>query len=115
MSNKRDQFAHLTITDLRLVARARGLDVPADADRNEILALLSAHETSTSLVSLSNRKPSPTAERPGWWTHVSLPELRRVAREHGIDVPAGMRRRELVDLLIERDVPRPPSARTHRR
>jgi hypothetical protein len=115
MAKQRDPFAHLSETDLRLVARARGLDIPDDADRNTIVAVLVADETPTSVASPSNRKP--TAERLGWWSAVSLSELRNVARGHGIDVAAGMRRRELVELLIEREVPRPArraSTRIHR-
>jgi hypothetical protein len=111
MATKRDSFAHLTETDLRLVARARGLDIPTNADRDAIVALLIADDTPPSVASPAGRKPKPTAERFGWWTSLSLSELRDVAREHGIDVAVGMRRRELVELLIEHEVPRP--ARPH--
>jgi hypothetical protein len=39
---------------------------------------------------------------------MSVSELRTLARDHGLRVPPGMHRRELVDLLVEHDVPRPP-------
>jgi hypothetical protein len=47
------------------------------------------------------------AEPSGWWTSLSIGELRTVAREHGINVPTGIHRRALVELLVEQDVSKP--------
>jgi hypothetical protein len=57
------------------------------------------------------------AEPSGWWTSLSVGELRTVAREHGISVPAGIHRRALVELLVEQGVSKPsrPSASRARR
>jgi hypothetical protein len=115
-SKSRDPYGWLTATDLQLIARARGVDLPAGADRDEMVAVLRSHDAHTSAPD-----PSPTAlvvsERSGWWTSMSVSALRTVARAHGIDVPAGMHRRELIALLVEQDVPRPSgvtSGRWHR-
>ena len=108
MNAKHDPIGPLTITDLRLVARARGLDVPADAKRDEIIALLGGHDAPGDTVATaqnSTRRAPPA--RTGWWTSLSVRELRTLARDHGINVPAGTHRHELVELLIEHDVPRP--------
>ncbi len=40
MNTTHDRFAHLTITDLQLIARAGGITLPADANRDDILNLL---------------------------------------------------------------------------
>jgi hypothetical protein len=115
-SKPRDPYGWLTVTDLQLVARARGVDFPASADRDEMVAVLRSQDGHPSAPD-----PSPTApvvsERSGWWTSMSVSALRTVARAHGIDVPAGMRRHELIALVIEQDVPRPSgvtSGRWHR-
>lgn len=110
-SKPRDPYGALTATDLQLVARARGVDLPAGADRDEMVAVLRSHDAHPSAPD-----PSPTApgvsERSGWWTSMSA--LRTHARAHGIDVPAGMHRRELIALLIEQDVPRSSGATSGR-
>ena len=116
MSPKDDRFSYLTDTDLRLIARSRGLTVPANAGRLELVALLKDRETpQENIVTEEVTREKPLA-RTGWWSALSVSELRSVAREHGIDVPAGLHRQELVDLLIEHDVPRPsrPRSRTTR-
>ncbi len=46
MNAKHDGFAHLTITDLQLIARARGITVAADANRDEIVVLLRDNDAS---------------------------------------------------------------------
>jgi hypothetical protein len=74
-------------------------------------SVLGAHTRSSPLLSsiccCSTRTVRWRSAKPtGWWTSMSVAALRTVAGEHGIDVPAGMHRRELVELLSERDVPR---------
>src|SRR5438132_11034885 len=84
MNAKHDPIGPLTITDLRLVARARGLDVPADAKRDEIIALLGGHDAPGDTVATaqnSTRRAPPA--RTGWWTSLSVRELRTLARDHG--------------------------------
>jgi len=114
-SNPRDSYGQLTLLDLQLIARARGLDLPAGAERDEIVALLRSNDAHPSVAPVQNSTPRVPAERSGWWTSMSIPELRTVARDHGIDVAAGMHRRELVALLVEHDVPRPSGATSGRR
>jgi hypothetical protein len=127
MSNRRDPYGQLTITDLQLIARARDLEVPAGADRDEIVALLRGHDaqaspppaqnsTPNAVGSVATRRGGPApSERTGRWTSFSIPELRNLARGHGIDVPAGAHRHELVELLVEHDVPRPSRPPSRRR
>jgi hypothetical protein len=124
MSNKDDPYGWLTVTDLALVARARGVDIPADADHDEIVARLRSHETHPSRTTTAPNStepdstpvaPATISERSGWWSSMSVSELRTLARDHGLDVPAGMHRRELVALLVEHDVPRPPRQTSSRR
>ena len=45
MARKHDRFDHLTMTDLQLIARTRGITVPEDADRSALVALLRDGET----------------------------------------------------------------------
>src|SRR5437870_6823092 len=97
-SKPRDPYGWLTVTDLQLVARARGVDLPAGADRDEMVAVLRSHDAHPS-ASDPSTAASVVAERAGWWTSMSVSALRTLARAHGIDVPAGMHRRELVALL----------------
>jgi hypothetical protein len=118
MNAKQDRFGQLTIADLQLIARARGLDVPAGAGRDEIVALLRDHDALDDTAALAqNSARSAPDERAGWWTSLSIRELRSLARDHGIDVPAGIHRHELVELVIDHDVPRPsrPPSRATRR
>ena len=119
MNAKHDQFAHLTITDLQLIARARGISVPADANRDEIVALLGdAPLPGVGATAMRTPARGALVEPSGWWTSLSVGELRAVAREHGINVPAVTHRHELVGLLIEHDVSRPSrpvSGRVRRR
>jgi hypothetical protein len=114
-SNPRDPYGKLTLVDLQIVARARGLDLPAGAERDEIVAIMRTHDARPSRPTTQISTPRASAERSGWWTSMSIPELRTVARAHGIDVAAGMHRRELVALLVEHDVPRPAGATSGRR
>jgi len=69
------------------------------------------------LMKYADRPPEPKGKRPGpraprrrsgWWTPMSVAQLRDIVRQHGVAVPAGMRRAELVQLLIDHDVPRSP-------
>jgi hypothetical protein len=121
-SNPRDPYVRLSVADLLLVARARSIDIPAGADRDAIVAALQSHdvEASTtrawnSTVTASNpASPASMSERSGWWTSLSVAALRSLARDHGLDVPAGMHRRELVALLVEHDVRKPPWSPTGR-
>jgi len=124
MPSKDDPYGWLTVIDLQLVARARGVDLPADADRDQIVARLRSHETHPSQSeapwdsSEADAKPVPPArlsERSGWWTSMSVAALRVLAGVHGLEVPAGMHRRELVALLIEHDVPKPVSTSGRKR
>src|SRR2546425_12880156 len=98
-SKPRDPYGWLTVTDLQLVARARGVDLPAGADRDELVGLLRSHDAHPSA-----SDPSPAApvvsERSGWSTPMSVSALRTLARAHGIDVPAGLHRGVLVALPI---------------
>jgi hypothetical protein len=66
------RYGWVRIADLRLVARARGLDVPAAASRDEIVALLQSrdrhpsastapHSTATTS---TYRNPRPTQTDP---------------------------------------------------
>jgi hypothetical protein len=114
-SNKRDPCGQLTVTDLQLIAGARGLDVPAGAERDEIVVLLRAHDVEASTTPPRNPTMSAPPECIGWWTSMSIPELRMLARDHSIDVQAGMHRRELVALLVEHDVRRPSGQTSGRR
>ena len=122
-SNKSGPYGWLTVTDLQLVARARGVDIPADANHDEIVALLQGHATHPSRRTVPDSPdseatpvaPAGLTERSGWWTSMSVAELRTLARSHGLEVPAGIRRRELVALVIEHDVPRPPGTTSGRR
>jgi len=114
-ARKHDRYGHLTITDLQLIARGRGLDLPEDAERDAVIALLDADETPDDLSTLA-AKPKPklktgtrattktnttaVSPRSGWWTSLSVRDLRCLAREHGIEVPAGICRHELVELLV---------------
>ena len=105
------------ITDLRAIARERGLDAPANVGRHEIMARLRDLEAPGHAAAVrehSTRNGSP--EPKGWWVSRSVSELRAVAREHGIDVPARTSRKELVDLLTAHDIPRPsgPASQTKR-
>lgn len=124
MSDQDDSYGWLTVTDLALVARARGIDIPADADHDEIVDRLRSHETHPSRTTVAPDftepastpvAPATISERSGWWSSISVSELRTLARGHGLDVPAGMHRRELVALLVEHDVPRPPRQPAGRR
>lgn len=121
---KDDPYAWLTVADLQLVARARGVDIPAHADHDEIVDRLRSHETHPSRPAAPwdstepESKPAAPArlsQRSGWWASMSVAALRTLAREHGLDVPAGIHRRELVALLVEHDVPRPPGTMSGRR
>jgi hypothetical protein len=122
-SNKNGPYGWLTVTDLQLVARARDVDIPADASHDEIVARLQSHATHPSRRTAPDSSeseatpvaPARLSERSGWWTSMSVAELRTLARSHGLDVPAGIHRRELVALLIEHDVPRPPGTTSGRR
>jgi len=118
MNTKPDQFARLTITDLQLIARARGITLPADANRDQIVTLLGDTPSAGESAAVKQTPAGSALNAPtGWWTSFSVGELRTVAREHGINVPAGTHRHELVGLLIEHDVsrpPRPPSSRSGR-
>jgi len=114
-SNPRDPYGKLTLVDLQIVARARGLDLPAGAERDEIIDILQSHDAHPPGPTTQNSTPAAVPERSGWWTSMSIPELRTVARDHGVDVAAGMHRRELVARLVEHDVPRPSGATSGRR
>jgi hypothetical protein len=114
MSKPRDPYASLTVTDLQLVARARGIDFPGGADRDELAAVLRSHDARPSAPQPSSAVPV-IGERSGWWTSMSVSALRTHARAHGIDVPAGMHRQELIALLVEQDVPRPSGLTSGRR
>lgn len=104
-TNRRDPYGQLAAADLQVIARARRLDVPAGAGRDEVVAALRAHDAQEPNASVANLTPSAAPERGGWWTSMSVPELRDLARDHGIDVAAGMRRRQVVELLVAHDVP----------
>jgi hypothetical protein len=112
-SNSRDSYRDLTLADLRLVVRARRLDFPPDLDRDEIIIMLRELDEHPSV---PPREPSAsTREQSGWWTAMSVAELRSVARACGFEVAAGIRRRELVDLVIEHDIARPAGQTPGRR
>jgi hypothetical protein len=110
VSDQRGQMSRSQpgITDLRVIARTRGLNAPANVGRDEIVARLHDLEAPgdpADVAEHSTRNAPP--ERKGWWVSRSVSELRAVAREHGINIPARTRRQELVDLLIAYDIPRP--------
>jgi hypothetical protein len=118
-SNPRDSYSQLTVADLLVVARARSISLPDEADRDAIVAVLRNHDEQPSRHdehpfqspvrdSTTNAPP----ERSGWWTAMSVAELRTLARAHGLNVPPGMHRRELVALLVEHDVPKPPAQKS---
>jgi hypothetical protein len=118
-ANKKDPYGWLTVADLQVVARAHHIHVREGAEREEILALLrrsDAHPSGQPSEPQQHKStPSALPERSGWWSSMSVSVLRTLARDHGLDVAAGMHRRELVELLVEHDVPRPPSTTSGRR
>ena len=133
-SIERDEYTNLTVDDLQLICRARSVDVSAGATRDEIVMLLCAQDARAAapLTSESTPKPAPEKKRTrtlrqtrptvsvereptGWWSSMSVTALRAVAREHGVDVAAGMHRVELVRLLVDHDVPRPTGQTSGRR
>ena len=121
-SNPRDSYSQFTVADLLVVARACSISLPDEADRDAIVAVLRNHDEHPSR---HDEHPSPSPvpdsttnappERSGWWTAMSVAELRTLARAHGLDVPPGMHRRELVALLVDHDVPRPSGQTSGRR
>jgi hypothetical protein len=113
-SNKRSPYRQLMLADLQLIVRARRLDIPPDLDRDELIIMLDDLDAHPSRPP-SETPQTSTRELSGWWTAVSVADLRTLARGHGISVAAGMRRRELVDLLREHDIPRPPGNKSARR
>ncbi|HEY5173256.1 MAG TPA: hypothetical protein VIK54_16150, partial [Acidimicrobiia bacterium] len=72
------------MTDLQLVARARGVDIPADASHDEIVARLQSQATHPSRRTAPDSPdseatpvaPPKLSERSGWWTSMSVAELR---------------------------------------
>ena len=112
MNAKHDRFAHLTITDLQLIARARGINLPADTNRDDLVNLLGDIPVPGESAAVGETPKRSALNAPtGCWTSLSVGELRTVAREHGINVPVGVHRHELVGLLIEHDVSRPSRQR----
>ena len=115
-SNENDPYGRLSLNGLQLIATSRNIDVPVGAKREKIVALLRAHDAQTRpSPPKQNSTRSAPREPYGWWKSMSVSALRTLAREHGVDVPAGMRRSELVELLVEREVPRPSGQTSGRR
>ncbi len=102
-SNAHNSYRDLSPADLELLVRARRLDLPADLDRDEIIIMLQDLDEHPSVP--PRELSASTRERSGWWTAMSVAELRVVAREYGVEVAPGIRRRELVDLVIDHDIP----------
>jgi hypothetical protein len=113
-SNQRDRYRHLTLADLQLIVRSRRLDLPPELDRDELIIMLRDHDEHPPHPPAEPATTS-TRERSSTWTAMSVADLRSLARRHNINVAAGMRRRELIDLLTEHDIPRPARNTSARR
>jgi len=81
--------AKLTVTQLRALAKARNLVVPAKAPKADILALLQG---------------KPIAKAAGDLTKMTVPQLRALAKERGIKIPTGAKKADIVALLDKKAV-----------
>ena len=117
MSTRHDGFGEPTVTDLQFIARARRITVAAHTKREEFVDLLGDDDALRDSAAVTEHPAGSAPERKGWWASLSVRQLHDIVRQHGINVPAGTRRHEVVDLLIEHDIPRPahPASRTTRR
>jgi len=107
-TNRSDLYGSLSLNALQLIARSRSIDIPHGAQRDQIVELLRIYDKKPPEPAKKRSRQTASRQPSGWWTSMSVAELRDIARNHGIAVPAGMRRDELVQLLDEHDVPRPP-------
>ena len=106
-SDGTEPYGRISLNGLQLIAKSRDIDVPAGVGRDEILMLLRAHDVQRPAPAKQKRTPTSAHEPTGWWTSLPVKELRTIVRDSGVAVPAGIHRRELVELLIEHDVREP--------
>ena len=107
-TDRSDLYGSLSLNALELIARSRNIDIPHGAQRDQIVELLRTYDKKPPAQPEKKSRQTASRRPSGWWTTRSVAELRDITREHGIAVPAGIRRNELIQLLIEHDVPRPP-------